>query len=211
MPQSSKFSDLSDEALLDLIGKEKEAESEFYRRYKVKVRWLIRKYRLNPAEREDLIQEGMIGLFSAIATYDKEKAAKFSTYAGVCMRNRISNALSAQWSQSKNLDDRHDVESIVTEHTPESSALLSEAGERIRSVLLSLSELERELLSLYLDKKSYQEIADELDISPKKVDNTLMKIKGRLAREFEGQTPDFQGEAWEIRLKNSIQKGLNHE
>jgi RNA polymerase sporulation-specific sigma factor len=65
----------------------------------MKVKWLIKNYRLNSNEREDLIQEGMIGLFSAINTYDKSRRIKISTYAQVCIKNRITNALAVMWKR----------------------------------------------------------------------------------------------------------------
>lgn len=211
MPSKKEIEEYSDEELIELIGKTNEAENEFYRRYKRRVRWFIRNYRLNSLEREDLIQEGMIGLFDAIATFDPGKGFKFSTYATTCIRNRINNAFNALYSQNKKLDTRQDVEEIISDDDPEQDAILWESMELIENAVKGLEEIEKKVLIKYIDKKSYQQIADELDISTKKVDNILSKIKNKLSKKLKHIKIDWNSPNWGHKFKNSIQKGLDDE
>lgn len=211
MAKKNDFQDYSDEELFQLIGKTVEAENEFYRRYKKRVRWSIRRYRLNSLEREDLIQEGMIGLFNAIASFDPEKGNKFSTYASVCIRNRINNALNSLFTQNRKLDTNQDVEEFISNDDPEQDAMMLETMEKIEKAMGELGNMEKKVLTKYIDKKSYQQIANELDISPKKVDNILTKIKSKLSQKLKYIKIDWGSPNWGYKLKNSIQKGLDDE
>lgn len=172
---------LSDEDLFKLLRASRRAENEFYRRYKNRVKSILRKYNIQSLDREDLIQEGMIGLFHAIETYDKKKGAKFSTYANVCIRNRILNALSSYWQHRKNIEREQDVEDIVSIESLEYDSIQSEYSDWLKRGVQNLSVLEQKVLERYLSRKSYKMIAEELEISTKKVDNILVKIKSKLA------------------------------
>lgn len=211
MARSDDMAGLTDEDLFDRLKGDKKAEEEFYRRYKNKVRWLIKNYRLNPSEREDLIQEGMIGLFSAINTYDRQRGIKISTYATVCIKNRINNAVSALWKRSRKENVGRDVEDITTDDTPENDMILREVTDKIESAIVKLAPLEKQVLELYLNKKTYRQIAKELDISTKKVDNIMMKIKARLAMKLDSSAIELDEEIWSDKLKNSIQRGLKDD
>ncbi len=174
------YQNLSDDELFQLLKNDKIAENEFYKRYKVKVKNILRRYKIPSLEREDLIQEGMIGLFQAIENYDKDRGVKFSTYANVCIKNRILNALNLYWQQRKNIDKDQDIEEIISVNNPENDTLNTEYSEMMKKGVRHLSELEQEILEMYLDHQSYKTIASELEISPKKVDNILVKIKVKL-------------------------------
>lgn len=181
MPKKNFYRVLTDDELFALLKNDKKAEMEFYRRYKIKVKGFVKNYKLNILEREDLIQEGMIGLFHAIETYDKGKGAQFSTYSSVCIRNRILNALDDLWKHKKKIDEQKDIEEIVSRDNPETETLLTEQVKSFESAISALSSLEQKVLFRYLNNKSYKVIAAELEISPKKVDNIMMKIKSRLS------------------------------
>ena len=173
---------LTEDELFTLIKNDKSAEGEFYRRYKIRVKWLIKNYRLNTLEREDLIQEGMIGLFQAIQSYDPQKGVKFSTYSGTCIRNRILNSLNELIRHRKAVDVGRDMDEIIARHNPEAEMIDSDRGELLKQATESLTPLEKQVLDGYLLKKSYKLIAKELEISDKKVDNILVKIRGKLAK-----------------------------
>ena len=182
MAKKSFYKILTDDELFALLKNDKNAENEFYKRYKVKVKSFLRHYKLNALEREDLIQEGMIGLFHAIETFDKRKGFKFSTYSNTCIRNRIYNALDSLWQHKKKIDNERDIEEIVSNSDPENSSIQTELSENLESAVSKLNDLEQKVLDRYLDNKSYKDIAGELEISSKKVDNILMKVKSKLAK-----------------------------
>jgi RNA polymerase sporulation-specific sigma factor len=212
MPRKRDYKELSDEELFDLIGKDKKAQNEFYFRYKEKVKWFLSKYRLDSLQREDLIQEGMIGLFNAIDTYDKSKGIKFSTYSSVCIKNRINNALGSLWNVNKKIDSSgKDLEEVTEEHNPEDDVMIGEVSEKIEQAVLNLADIEKRVLSMYLDKKTYQEIALSLAISTKKVDNILMKIKSKLGEKIKQSDVLLTKGKWSNKLKNSIHRGLSDE
>lgn len=211
MPIQKVYSDFSDEELFAIIHKNKRAESEFYRRYKNRVKWFLRKYKLNSLEREDLIQEGMIGLFNAIESYDRQKGVKFYTYANVCIRNRITNSLQSLWNKKKNLTDEQDVDDVSIEQNPEDNVIIGEISKSIQNAVVNLSDMEKQVLTRYLDKKSYNQISVELNISSKKVDNILMKIKGKLGANMQKSRLNINEVDVGIQLKNSIHRGLDNE
>lgn len=171
---------LTDEELFAMIKADKKAEAEFYRRYKFKVKAILKNYKLNTLEREDLIQEGMIGLFQAIATYDPAKGAQFSTYSGVVIRNRILNALNDLWKHKKKIDEQKDVDDLVARDNPETDTIKTEQVQSFEKALKLFDGIERKVLAGYLNNRSYRDIAQDLAITTKKVDNILMKIKAKL-------------------------------
>ncbi len=205
------YSSKSDEDLLKLLNYSKAAEHEFYRRYRIKTAWFIKNYKMSQLEREDIIQEGMIGLFYAVDTFKEEKEIKFSTYASVCIRNRINNALQRLWRIKKQTDGSQDVEDIVISSDPLDDVLLQEVSSSLEQAVLELDEMEKTVLALYLDKKSYQDIAKELAISTKKVDNILMKLKSKLASRVSHASIDFSSNNWNQTLRDSFHRGLQHE
>jgi RNA polymerase sporulation-specific sigma factor len=182
MPKKSFYKILTDDELFVLLKNDKNAENEFYKRYKIKVKSFLRNYKLNALEREDLIQEGMIGLFHAIETFDKKKGFKFSTYSNTCIRNRIYNALDYLWQHKKKIDNEKDIEEIVSNNDPESDSIQTELSENLETAVANLTDLEQKVLDRYLNNKSYKVIAGELEITSKKVDNILMKVKSKLAK-----------------------------
>ncbi len=189
-------------------------EAEFYRRYKRKVKWILRGYRLNSGEREDLIQEGMIGLFNAIQNYDPVRGNKFSTYSQVCIRNKINTALRSIISTNRKEESTEDMDDIGVPrdvHSPEDSYFLGEVSDKIERLVLDLGDLDKQILIRYLEKKTYVQIGKELAISTKKVDNILMKIKSGLAKKINESQLDLPQSKWGSRLKDSLHKGLSNE
>jgi RNA polymerase sporulation-specific sigma factor len=177
---------LTDDELFKLLKNDRNAENEFYRRYKSIVKSIMYKYKIFPIDRDDLIQEGMIGLFQAIETYDTSRRVMFSTYANVCIRNRIKNAIDSFWQHRKNIDKEQDIEEIISFNNPENDTIFSEYSEFMKKGLQNLTELEQKVLERYIENKSYKTIASELEISSKKVDNILVKIRLKLSAYLKG-------------------------
>ena len=131
---------------------------------------------------KDLMQEGQIGLLNAINSYNPEKDVIFTTYAGTCIKNKILDYIRRESSFQKNIvhqkdDDReYDILSNIKDpsKTPEEELIEKEEMENIMS---ALNDTEKEIFNLYVERNPYNVIAKKLNISSKKVDNTIRKIK----------------------------------
>lgn len=167
-------------------------------KYKNFVRVKARSYFLVGADREDIIQEGMIGLYKAIRDYDKDKLTSFKAFAELCITRQIITAiktatrqkhvpLNSYISLNKPIYDEEsdrtllDILSGVKVTDPEELIISSEELYSIESKIVELlSNLEWDVLMAYLDGKSYQEIAEELDRHVKSIDNALQRVKRKL-------------------------------
>lgn len=188
-----------------LIAKDEEPVALEYLLYKYKnfVRCKARSYFLIGADKEDIIQEGMIGLYKAIRDYDKDKLTSFKAFAELCITRQIITAiktatrqkhipLNSYVSLNKPIYDEEsettllDVISSVKVSDPEELVISREELGFIESKIGELlSELELEVLMSYIDGKSYQEIALELDRHVKSIDNALQRVKRKLERYLE--------------------------
>ena len=171
------------------------AEEALAERYARVVRMCARPYFLIGGDSEDLIQEGMIGLLSAIREYDAEKGATFKTYAETCINNRIRSAVrSAQRMKNAPLNDGVSLEDVLSdesqslganyyERSPEEQVLARETEkEFISAYSRCLSKLEADILRLYLEGLSYEEMAVRSGRDVKAVDNAVQRIRRKLAK-----------------------------
>ena len=175
-------------------------------RYRHYARAKARSYFLAGADREDIVQEGMIGLFKAVRDFDPQHNTAFRAFAELCITRQIITAiktatrqkhipLNSYVSLNKSFSDpdgeeRPLAESLVSREIVDPADLLISAEEiaKIRdSVDRHLSELETDVLSLYMDGKSYQEIADLLGRHVKSIDNALQRIKRKLEQHLPEQ------------------------
>lgn len=156
-------------------------------KYRQFIETIVSKYKDSPLEREDLIQEGMIGLFSAIKSYDAKKGACFKTYAKVCIDNSIQSAL-RKFKRQKDIPFQNVVE-YQEEELPVQSVFCSaediviaqESVSLLTEVLReNLSDFENEVLRLHIVGCSYNEIAQRLCKSPKAIDNALQRVRKKL-------------------------------
>ncbi len=130
---------------------------------------------------DDLVQEGFLGLYNAVNAYDENGGASFRTYAMVCIKNKM---LSAVRSAGREIDTEELSEDIPAraETEPENAFIIKEDFARLmRYIEKSLSKSELKVLSLYLDGKSYDEIASELNKSRKFCDNAMQRARKKLA------------------------------
>lgn len=186
---------MSDEELQALAAQRQTvAEEALAERYSRLVRACARPYFLHGGDSEDLIQEGMLGLLSAMREYSADKGASFKTYAEICIRNRIQTAirtaarkkhepLNAGVSLDEILsDESQTLGSQLIQRSPEEQVLARETEkEFISAYSRRLSKLEARVLNLYLDGLSYQEMAAELGRDIKAVDNAVQRIRKKLA------------------------------
>ena len=191
---------LTDEELIRRIRlNDPDAEDVLYLRYKQVVRSKARTYFLVGADREDIIQEGMIGLYKAVCDYEFDKQASFRAFAELCITRQIITAiksatrkkhipLNTYVSLSRPVYEDGDGERTlidVLETTrisdPEEALIGRESYEAIaRDIENALSRLEREALALYLHGLSYQQIASAMGRSTKCVDNAIQRVKKKL-------------------------------
>jgi len=124
---------------------------------------------------EDLIQEGLIALLRAQKTYKGNKGAKFETYASICIRNRLIDILRKENTKTY-------IESTQITEIPDTDYKIElvEKEEILKNVLKTCTEIERAILNSYLQGFSYTEIAKIFEITSKKIDNTIQKIKNKI-------------------------------
>lgn len=199
-----QFRELEDEEVVELVrGGDTEALEYLINKYKNFVRAKSRSYFLVGADREDIIQEGMIGLFKAIRDYKEDKLSSFKAFAELCITRQIITAiktatrqkhipLNSYVSLDKPIYDEEsdrtllDVISETKVTDPEELIINQEEYVDIELKISELlSDLERKVLSLYLDGRSYQEISEQLNRHVKSIDNALQRVKRKLERYVE--------------------------
>ena len=183
-----EYTNLDDEMLADLSKTDKSAVSELVLRYVFIIEYKAKAYGNTPDEVADLSQEGLVGLIKAVQTFDKSKGIKFSTYANTCITNRMISSISKMNKISFNEALSDDLEAISESasetnsfENPESIILEQEKyKEIIKRISCSLTDLEWNVFNLYLEEKSYRQIANELSLSEKAVDNAMQRVRKKL-------------------------------
>src|SRR6056297_1174833 len=193
------YSQLTDDELIKYVHTgDSEAEEKLIKRYKNFVLAKSRSYFLVGADREDIVQEGMIGLYKAIRDYKIERLASFRAFAELCITRQIITAIKAATRQkhqplntyislNKPIYDEESDRTLLDIlkggklSNPEALFISNETYDLIESEISSmLSDLEFDVLQEYLDGKSYQKIAENLDKHVKSVDNALQRVKRKL-------------------------------
>ena len=200
------YRSMTDEELIAISrGGDRIAEDLLYEKYKPFIRVRARSYFLVGADREDIIQEGMIGLYKAIRDYSPDKNASFRSFAELCVTRQIITAIKAATRQKHIPLNSYvslnrpmfveepertlmDVLSAARVSDPEETLISRETYESMEEQLLSsLSPLERSVLTLYLEGRSYVEIAESLNRSVKAIDNALQRIKHKLEKQLSAE------------------------
>lgn len=193
------YEKLSDEDLVELsAGGDRRAMEIILSRYKNLVRSRAKTYFLAGADRDDIVQEGMIGLFKAVRDFDITKQPTFCGFAEMCVKRQMITAVKASTRQKHaplnsyvslsepiytDNSERTLVDMLAERESidPEEMFLRREKAEMINAEIENrLSSLEKTVLSLYISGMNYQEIAAELDRSAKSIDNALQRIKRKL-------------------------------
>lgn len=192
---------LSDEQLVDAIREaNSEALEHLIHKYRNFVRAKARSYFLIGADRDDIVQEGMIGLYKAIRDFKEDKLVSFKAFAELCITRQMITAIKTATRQKHiplncyvSLDkplydeesDRTLLDIIEGSRTsdPEELVINQEEFTGLEGKMTELlSDLERKVLALYLDGRSYQEIAVYLERHVKSIDNALQRVKRKLER-----------------------------
>ena len=192
----SDFDNIQDVELCRLANSGcEEAVDVLLTRHRSLVRSCIRPYFLVGGDREDLLQEGMLGLLSAVRHFEPGHSTKFSTYARYCIHNRILSAVRSDSGrgnqplneyislESEQFAQSYDVGSYDSD--PEMRLIEKEGfAEIVHRLNAILSEFESRVLSLYLDGKTYREIAQETGKSEKSIDNAVQRIRKKLSQQI---------------------------
>ena len=193
------YSELTDDELIQVIRSgDSVAEEKLIKRYKNFVLAKSRSYFLVGADREDIVQEGMIGLYKAIRDYKIDRLASFRAFAELCITRQIITAIKAATRQkhqplnsyislNKPIYDEESDRTLLDVlkggklSNPEELFISKETYDMIEDKINEmLSELEFNVLQEYLEGKSYQAIADSLGKHVKSVDNALQRVKRKL-------------------------------
>ena len=193
---------LKDEELIKLYrdGNE-DAIDIIFERYKYLVRKKSKAMYIAGGDNDDLIQEGMIGLYKAVRDYNEDRQASFATFAGMCINRHMMSAVTAS-NRKKNIplnsyvsfdapadgDEQSGTRLVEVlkpdnEQNPEYMFIDREHTRLLEDKIVSaLSVYEKKVLDMYLEGKDYIEIAKELNKQPKSVDNAIQRIRIKVAR-----------------------------
>jgi RNA polymerase sporulation-specific sigma factor len=196
---------LDEEIVLEARKGSVRAQEYLINKYQNFVKAKAKSYFLIGADKEDIYQEGMIGLYKAIRDFKHDKLASFKAFAELCVTRQIITAIKTATRQkhiplntyislNKPIYDEEsdrtllDILSLAKVSDPEELIISQEELKHIQGEIGEvLSELELEVLESYLDGKSYQEIACDLNRHAKSIDNALQRVKRKLEKSLYGK------------------------
>lgn len=201
------YQKMKDESLIKLIRKnDNKALNCLINRYKDTVEIKVTKYYINGAEKEDLVQEGLIGLYKAIKGFDNKKENSFKTFANLCIERQIITAVKGSKRQKhiplntyvslnntgiegENGDDDNQLIDILSTNAiedPLDTITKNEYYKDVeRTINSSLSGFEKKVLEEYIQGSSYLEIAESLKMPVKSIDNAIQRIRKKTVRNIE--------------------------
>ena len=203
------YEDMTDEELIKRIKAEDKPALDFLiNRYKEVVNMKVSKYYLNGAEKEDIIQEGLIGLYKAIKGFNPDKQNSFKTFANLCIERQVITAikgsnrqkhmplnsyLSLNNSNYENEDGEEEGQLIEildanTIEDPLDTVTKNEYYRKIEKTIdESLSDFEKKGLSKCIDGQSYIQIAQSLNSPVKSIDNAIQRIRKKAIKSLDGE------------------------
>ena len=209
----ARFADMPDEDIVGLANTENNVLAQEYllHKYRNFVCGKARSYFLIGAEREDIIQEGMIGLYKAIRDFRQDKQTSFRSFAELCVTRQIITAIKTATRQKHiplnsyvslnkpiyEQDSDRTLLDVISSRTkvvnPEEMIIRREEFIEIKNKMnMILSDLEWEVFMNYLDGKSYQETARELHRHIKSIDNALQRVKRKVEKYKEAHMGDSE-------------------
>ncbi len=218
----SVFDGMQDEEIVEVARTGSvEAQEYLINKYRGFVKAKARSYFLIGADREDIIQEGMIGLYKAIRDFRSDRLTSFKAFAELCITRQIITAiktatrqkhipLNSYVSLNRPIYDE-DSDRTLLDIMPSDQVLdpeevvisAEEIGRMEEQITEILSELEWQVLNCYLDGKSYVEIADELQRHVKSVDNALQRVKRKLERYVDSRSITIITENGHVSLREN--------
>lgn len=200
---NEEYSKLSDEEVIKLIKSGDENALDYIMsKYKEVVNIKVGKYFIIGAEKDDIIQEGLIGLYKAIKNFDPEKENSFKTFANLCIERQLITAIKTSNRQkhmplnsylSLNMsayedDETDEIIDIFDSNTiedPLETITKMEYYSAIESAIdKSLSDFEKKVLARFVKGESYVQIADKLNSPVKSIDNAIQRIRKKAIRDM---------------------------
>lgn len=196
------YENLSDEELVEKIQcGNSEAEEYIYSRYSQIMKRIVAKFYIVGADKDDLLQEAMLGLYNAVSEFNPNKQCMFKSYACICIKRQIisfirtskrqkNNPLYNYLSFNKIMYEDNDVYLIekITNNScedPENIIMIKEYEKNISTMIdKHLSDFEKQVLMYYKEGLSYVEISNKLNKDMKSVDNALQRIKKKLRKDI---------------------------
>ncbi|MBQ1215251.1 MAG: RNA polymerase sporulation sigma factor SigH [Firmicutes bacterium] len=202
---SEKYKAFTDDELVTMARNgDVDAEEYLIQKYRDTAKSRARLYFMVGGDKEDIVQEGMIGIFKAIRSYDPEKEASFRTFAELCISRQIITAIKqagrlkhsplntsvSLWkpvSEEDNGNTLADILSSDSNSDPETVLLLTEIIDYVtKEDSKVFSELEMKVWMEYIQGKSCAQIAEEMGRTPKSVDNAIQRTKRKINLYFGG-------------------------
>ena len=193
---SDNYKNMSDEDLIEIIKSgDKNALEYLISKYKELVNMKVSKYFIIGAEKEDIVQEGLIGLFKAVKSYKSDKQNSFKTFANMCIERQLITAIkSSNRQKHMPLNSYLSLNTAAYEEDEDSSLLevfnahqMEDPLETItkqeyyesveRAMDKSLSSFEKQVLNRYIQGESYVQIAQKLDTPVKSIDNAIQRLR----------------------------------
>lgn len=201
---TDEYKDMSDEDLIILIKSGNKCALEFLiEKYRELVNMKVSKFFMIGAEKEDIVQEGLIGLFKAIQNYNPDKHNSFKTFANLCVERQLITAIKSSNRQKhmplnsylslnttayENDEDSNLIE-IFNSHQiedPLDTITKKEYYESVEHAIdKSLSDFEKRVLNRYMQGESYTQIAEKLDAPVKSIDNAIQRIRKKAIKNME--------------------------
>ena len=196
----NKYEQYTDEQLVEILRQGDQNVMDYLiEKYKTMVRQKARVLYLAGGDQDDLIQEGMIGLFKAIQDYRAEKEASFHTFAQLCVERQLYRAIQASNRRKHQplngyismYGEEWEAETkSMFQQSPESLFIAQENAQQVESAIRKeLSEMENQVLILYLRGNNYLEIAEKLDKTPKTIDNAIQRIRRKVKMVLDNSEP----------------------
>ena len=207
---NNNYNNMSDEELLEAIKKDDTQALDFLIcKYKDLVNSKVNKYFIIGAEKEDIVQEGLIGLYKAVKDYNPDKQNSFKSFANLCIERQLITAikssnrqkhmplnsyLSLNMTAFENEDGNNDTQIVdVLENTviedPLDTITKKEYFLSVENVIdSSLSDFEKKVLNRYVQGESYVKIAERLDAPVKSVDNAIQRIRKKTAKNIQAES-----------------------
>lgn len=203
---ASKYDEMTDEELVEKVkAGDQAAQDALFERYKEIVNMKANKFYIIGAEREDMAQEGLIGLYKAVKSFDSSKQNSFKTFANLCIERQLITAIKSS-NRQKNIplnssfslnlsayDEGDDTEVLEildtkTAEDPLETITKKEYFEYVENKIdESLSSFEKQVLNRYIQGESYNDIAERLDTPIKSVDNAIQRIRKKAGKFIEGE------------------------
>ena len=198
---NENYSNMSDEDLINVIKSgDKNALNFLIEKYKDLVNMKVGKYFMVGSEKEDIMQEGLIGLYKAVKSYSPDKQNSFTTFANMCIERQLITAIKSS-NRQKHMplntylslntkayedDEESNILDVFDSHQVEDPLETITKQEYYKTVEKaideSLSDFEKQVLSRYMKGESYNQIAEKLDTPVKSIDNAIQRIRKKATK-----------------------------